>query len=404
MISKKNIRMFSVFWIILSSGTVYYTLYNMKLSMIILLLSSIICASPSGMHIRLALKNRQVIVLFLTGILFNTLINIGNGFLIEDFIIILVKLFSVALVASSLTKDEYIEFYIKGIVFIAAVSLVCWCLVYIGFKLPFYTTVYTTDRYFGGTFYYLYNQNESTFRNKGIFWEPGYYQAFLNLGILFSLYRVTKGADGKKEALRICILGLTVLTTQSSTGYLCLAIVLAYAMLFVYSPDKNKGFLKRNIFRIIVILAIVALIFVEQSMSIMGTKIIEGGGSYTTRMTDTVACFKAALDYPITGIGWFSKIFREVTMQYGAAYNNSSCLGAIFVRFGFPLAFVFLWGLYVGIKNMMELNNFQAMVAFVLVLIFYATESIYITPVFLMFFVRCRNNDYLHNKGAFSIR
>lgn len=399
MISKKNMHMIAVFWIILSSGTVYYTLYNMKLSMIVLLAVSLICALTSGLRINFSVKNRQVICLFLICILMNAIINIKNGFLLEDFIILIIKLVSVAMVASTLTKDEYIEYYIKCIVLLASISLVCWILVYIGVQLPFYTSIYTTDQNFGGTFYYLYNQGESIYRNKGIFWEPGYYQAFLNLGILFSLSRMSQGYEGKKEVFRIVILGLTVLTTQSSTGYLCLAIVLIYAMLFVYSPDKSKRFLRRNAFRIIIIMAICALIIVEQSLSIMSTKIIEGGGSYTMRMDDTIACLRAALDYPLTGIGWFSTNFREVTMPYGAAYNNSSCLGAIFVRFGFPFACVFLVGLYVGIKRLLKMNVIQALVAFFLIMIFYATESIYIAPAFLMFFMSCKNADCTSQLG-----
>ena len=105
-------------------------------------------------------------------------------------------------------------------------------------------------------------------------------------------------------------------------------------------------------------------------------------------MYDTIGCLKASLENPVLGTGWFADNFREVTMKYGVAYNNSSCLGAIFVRFGYPLALVFLITLFIGIKRLLAINFIRALVIYLFVLLSFATESVYITPVFLIMFMQ----------------
>lgn len=382
-------KQIAVLWMILASGTVYFTLLNMKVSMIVLLALAILCALKANCMVVFTKRNRVVCIFFLILIVINSLINLSNGFLVEDFIIVMIKLLSVALVASSLTASQFQNYYIKFISIIALISVVCWLLTSFGISIPLSRRVYVTEQYFEGAFYYLYEPGKVFYRNKGLFWEPGLYQIFLNLGIVFALNRISMGEENIRKYVGIIfLLVATVLTTQSSTGYICLAIVLIYALLFVYVPDKSLGFMRRNGFRFIIIAGIIGLFLVENNIGIMEQKVLNQGGSYITRMDDTIGCLKASLENPVFGTGWFANNFREVTMKYGVAYNNSSCLGAIFVRFGYPLALAFLITLFIGIKRLLGMNFIRALVIYLFILLSFATESVYITPVFLIMFMQ----------------
>lgn len=64
-------------------------------------------------------------------------------------------------------------------------------------------------------------------RNSGIFWEPGAYQAFLNVGLFWLLGpKVTGRIRPGRQAVLAAGLGAAIITTFSAMGYLLMVIVL----------------------------------------------------------------------------------------------------------------------------------------------------------------------------------
>lgn len=65
---------------------------------------------------------------------------------------------------------------------------------------------------------------EEAYRNSGMFWEPGAFAGYLLLAIILEVARQTS-ADGRIRLNRtLVVLGVTLFSTQSSTGYIALAV------------------------------------------------------------------------------------------------------------------------------------------------------------------------------------
>ncbi len=77
---------------------------------------------------------------------------------------------------------------------------------------------------------------ESSLRNSGMFWEPGAFQAFINLCLFMNFYRMPYLLAHKKFSL--CVIVLALITTQSTTGYIIFAMTIG-AYILIYS-NINK--------------------------------------------------------------------------------------------------------------------------------------------------------------------
>lgn len=66
-------------------------------------------------------------------------------------------------------------------------------------------------------------------RNSGIFWEPGGYQIFLNLALIFSTLDHTRNVT-KQEWWKRIILVVTILTTKSTAGFVLTAVICVFIL------------------------------------------------------------------------------------------------------------------------------------------------------------------------------
>jgi hypothetical protein len=134
----------------------------------------------------------------------------------------------------SLVNDKFPKVYVEVMSVIAAVSLI----------LFFY------NNYFGvipGIRYssncvsiFIYNQLYSdavgvgfTSRNCGMFWEPGAFQGYLNIALFFLLYV----PQYKFKKLECFVIVVALLTTKSTTGFLCMALIALYFLLTKYKTS-----------------------------------------------------------------------------------------------------------------------------------------------------------------------
>ena len=115
--------------------------------------------------------------------------------------------------------------YLNIMFFISIISLGGYLLNISGYNLP-------------GTIYekgitksiILFTQVGDGFRNSGMFWEPGAFAAYLNLGLLFYLGQFRELLLNHKNKLIIIVLAL--LTTFSTSGYLVLFGVIIATLIF----------------------------------------------------------------------------------------------------------------------------------------------------------------------------
>lgn len=226
-------------------------------------------------------------------------------------------------------KGLFITRLVKVIYFLAFVSLILWgmCLVvpelYENF-IPSYKSLMTYRIYSDVDIYkeinyvsrglFLYTLREvEPYRNAGIFTEPGVYQMVLNLGIFLILF-FNKYLDCKNIRRKLLILIMTLITSQSTTGFIGLMIVfMAY---FFISTAEKKIFSKNTMIILGCCIIIILLmdyqirgtdslfyITIVEKLFSKGTFSLTDNGSSAARVGTIVLSIKSIIQHPL-GIGY----------------------------------------------------------------------------------------------------
>ncbi|WP_419176471.1 O-antigen ligase family protein [Desulfosediminicola sp.] len=91
---------------------------------------------------------------------------------------------------------------------------------------PSYNTIIANNIFFSLSSYHQYGGYEYFLpRNSGFSWEPGRYAAMVVFALYFNLMKQSRKA---KDILSFWVLFLALLTTQSTTGYAALVVLLVY--------------------------------------------------------------------------------------------------------------------------------------------------------------------------------
>lgn len=194
--------------------------------------------------------------------------------------------------------------YVKVMYYLSLVSLFFFVIILITNYAP---TLIKFDRYHSVIVYnHIVQNNELITRNSGMFWEPGAFQGYLNLVPLFFLDKIEDlWKNNKKECIVILI---TILSTQSTTGYLVLFLILLYYFVFI---KKNK-----NPYFIVFVLSLFIYVFINASF--MKDKLfeqyeeaisldIEGGQISWNRMGAALTNWHYIKKHPIIGNGFHEK-------------------------------------------------------------------------------------------------
>ena len=156
----------------------------------------------------------------------------NDGF--SSYIAIVMQLFIGFMIAGVIRPDEFCRKYVAVMVFFAAVSLLGFAA---GAVYPSIATFFpriigdaSVDYYNAGVYVFMQPKGYASFRlmtrNAGICWEPGCYQCFVNIALLFLLEEKRKGT-ARRFTLKFAILVTTVFTTFSTTGMIILCLLLA---------------------------------------------------------------------------------------------------------------------------------------------------------------------------------
>ena len=93
----------------------------------------------------------------------------------------------------------------------------------------------------------LFSFGEVYDRNSGMFWEPGAYQGYLNLALLFLLKSDKKGRD---KWMKVVVFSLALFTTTSTTGYL------VYAVIIIMYVLRSKKLSQSNKFLLLIVITV----------------------------------------------------------------------------------------------------------------------------------------------------
>ena len=261
---------------------------------------------------------------FLKGLLLITIIvellALINFFLFSEsavklqFKILNLVLFLLAIHIAEQSSVNMLLILYKILIWIAVITLVFYVAVdLIHIPLPY--SIFSKSQ--GGTFtyrnyfniYYTYSHARIP-RLCGLFWEPGAYQIYLNLG-LFLYYKLN--IENKKH---LFILLISVFFAQSTTGYMIAVIMLA---LIVIRKQKNYAY-TLNVIRILGGICAVAIVLIAFMYKKSVTNV--AGDSYFDRIAQTKLGLELFVENPIFGWGFYNTDKYNLLNKAGVGNAN----------------------------------------------------------------------------------
>ena len=375
-IRKSNIvELLTTLWIIYISGVVTF-LYNNFSFFLAGTIAMIALLLIWGKAIY-SQDNARLSALFIVlGIIVTVqlLISILLGHIYYGSLKLLLMLFFLYLVVLNVKFERFIEYFVRIICIIALISICLYWFNDIIISSGLFPII-NTDSVTKYTNLYIYCINSSiVHRNCGVFWEPGAFQIYLNLALLFELY-----GSHKKKKYRIPVLSIALLTTISTMGYFVFGLI----MISYVSQRENKGKLT-----VLLALGVTALIAGSYLLPIIDSsfsyKFGLGGGGLSTNVTSRINPFLLDLhvikDNPfgIMGVDYYAEVLRIYEERYMLPFISSSCTHTMIAV---------VYGLLPGVYFIYSFWRFsKKFVSTVLssILIFIACISMFATEAFLM--------------------
>lgn len=234
------------------------------------------------------------------------------------------------------------------------------------------------------------------YRNQSIFWEPGAFQAFLNIALFIELY--IKKDQNKKH---IFIYIITILTTKSTTGYIILMLLIVTKIIQMIKLDKKhlKTMLLISIGLIPIMIPLIGTIIIKKFLPSSETYI-----SFLRRYYDVVVDFKIIFENIgnfLFGLGEekyiyvFSNLLNNVGIgTFSATSSSSNSITAFIAQHGIlsmvPIGIIYLKGIF-------SVNRVTTKVIFFfMIFIILITENFIMAPVFLALMIKI--SEYLKSE------
>lgn len=375
-----------IFWLIVCSGSQHFQIFHARATYLLLLIIALIVFS---LKFKISKRVLQGTFLFIVAVAASVLFSrrsIENAAFDYDGIIKLgITLIAIMVIHSSMTSEKFKKYFIYSMLFEAVLSLICFTYITIlqRERLPFqyeqlvqlgrnsYNIVYLT-------FYYTLGWLSTRgyfHRNAGMFWEPGAHQIFLNMALTFVFTGGIKNIEQKKRIIVAAILIVTVLTTKSTTGYMCLILNGVYAMF------KEKTTRIRMSNKIILLFILVITVLGVAMYGDVFDKIIYGTGSFSTRKNDTIGGLKVAMRHFILGNGLFNDV-SQLYSEVGILAMSNGFVGLL-ARGGILFFAVYCYMLIQGGKKIFNETGMNYCILMGILLLYLCTESICFHPVII---------------------
>ena len=380
---KETLDIVAVLWIILSTGSLFFCIFNMKMSMFILLGISLlyIVLTPKIGRKQFIIMGEIIILITI-----NSLINIQIFSPTDDIIILLIRLFSLAVICTNVSKERLMTLFCKTVFLLCIISLICFTASELGIKLPGETTLWFKNKYYIYTFYHTIGRWTTFHRNSGLFWEAPAFAIFINIAISFLMLGSTK-IESKRKAFYLIIYSITLFSTLAITAYIAFFIILL-AILFqkrsINQALENEQKNTRQLISIIILTVLIIFLVRENNTHMITYKILNKVGSYNERANDSLQALKLALNRPFFGYGLFNNYTNDALVSVGVT-DNSNSFTSMLMYLGFPLFLCYLILFVRGLRQYFQCS----IMSFVLILgsfvTFLNSEQIAIMTLFLMF-------------------
>ena len=375
---KKKLEFLIVLWVLLLSGSVVFIhFYNiMFLSFALLILVYTLTAGDSKMYIPYG-PVCIILMLIILGFIYNQ--DFSRSFSYSH---LLIKILLITTIPRILSFDQYVDKFLRIMFFLSSSSLIIFICVSFYRELIFLFPVLSS---FGQALYYnlflaVYHfPLHNSIANSSVFWEPGAFQAFLNIAIAFELYFFKF-----KHKKRLIVFVLALLSTFSTTGFVILVIQLS---LLLFSEKSSRTKWSGIMLKILSIVLLLIFVLSDFFTSIVFDKFSETNYSYYVRFGGTLIDLKIFSQSIIFGVGQseYVDLLRTLAhdmygLDMGASPN--SLTSALAIYGGVFVAFLLFY--YFNFTHLIVGNNLAKRLVFLLVLvIIFSTENFILSCFFL---------------------
>lgn len=373
-----TMKLISVLLIIMLSNTMYFGLINRKKTLIVYVILSLIILLINK---KINKKNFIIILSFFSIMIITIFMNfeiIDKTYFINQ-IQLLVIVSTTMIFISNQSSDEFCQKYTNIMFFLAILSLIfCFIANYIpSISHYLYNNSVYGNRIYKVSPFYTWGWDNLFSRNSGPFWEPGAYQGFLNLALLMTI--INKNII-KLYKQKFIIFLITILTTQSTTGYIVLVIILIVFNREIFQVNIKKDYISKII---ILLFIIIGILIVFKSGNITD-KFSINNGSKIIRSSDFINSLKMCFSRVIRGFG--VGLFKNNQEFLFNIQNNSNGLLYLFYSQGIILFLYYMYRIKIGIKQVFfRTNKFKQNILFIIFLVLYFTEGLAWLPVYVSF-------------------
>ena len=258
-------------------------------------------------------------------------------------------------------------------------------------RLPIFTSSNNIKCYFWGLSFSYVPGEYYIARNLGLFWEPGAFQTYIILALVDELF-------GEESKLAVFVYTVTILTTLSSTGIVCLLLIWVFY-------GFSKGINRRGVLIITALGCVITLMYsnlniipdnirfnlIDKVLSFFNGNTQEYT-SVTTRINSIIYGVKLILESPFCGIG------RGLEkLQLSAGNSIISCTPVNWLlQYGVFFGGIALIGLYRTLRGISKIPIINFFI-FIVILISISTEAFNMSPtifflVFLGYTMENRSN------------
>ena len=331
----------------------------------------------------------DVIIVFLVLsciILSSSLFN--NDFGLGHLVIILIYVYSMIFV-SYINKNEFIEIFQNIVFVLALISLIVY--LFSVSTESFISVLPKITNKVGNQFYSLFIMNvpviHGLYRNWGLFREPGVYQMYLNISLIFMLFY--KNIEVK--IYRILIIILTILSTFSTTAYFVMFCILL--TFFILTNNKNKIKFFWGLISAIILFVLFAALF---DFDIIELVFLTKNASYAS-MPKTERYFSVFVNLYIgfnnllygAGISHTVELFQHFTknIYFFETIHNTNHILIKFANFGIIYLIISLVG-YLNFMKSLNHSTLATFFLFIALMVMFIGEEVTFSPIFniIMFY------------------
>lgn len=307
-----------VSYVILVSGSLYYSSYlkNIFLVPLLILLISLYIYKNFKLHIDDIKINKNKIMYLLAAL---ALIFVNANLVLTSSLVLVTCLICGILITELLSYEKFAKYYINLIIILSIGSWIYYPIIKYDILSPFpdfhsldgilYSNFILFGIYRDEIPWNISLNNYIVSRNSGIFWEPGAFQMFVNIAYLLSIVI-------KRINIKIyLIFFVTQLSIASTAG-----VIVFFMISMVNWIRIKKSNLNRRVLKLFLISGFIVLTFTSNLYSTLGNKFVsgsEGNSSFIARSTDYIIDLKILIDNILIGVGYGNiKIREDVAINY----------------------------------------------------------------------------------------